>query len=523
MLKRLLLFISVIFIQTANAQNEFITVWQPGITSTPAVTVDAPSQATSNQIWFPGTGTNYTIQWEEIGFPQHHGIMENVTSTGQILIDFGIPSREDGSNTTYRVRVSNGNGVFQQIKFAIHQPLSSSADVLLPQLQIKGSADKLLTIEQWGNIQWTSMNAAFANCQRVGMTASDSPNLSNVTDASLMFYRANAFAGNDFMQNWNTATIQNFSFMFALQHIPGQIYSPDLNNFNPPNLNNWDVSAATNISYMFAGRGLFNQNISSWDVSNVTTAAWMFTACNNYNQPLNSWNTSNFRHINNMFSSTGAFNQPLDNWDTSEIINMNGTFSNAQVFNQPLEMWDVSKVKKMGSMFGQTQSFNQPLGNWNLSSLENANGMFGGSGMNCENYSTTLLGWADNSNTPDHVLFTNLQPMQYAANVISKRNILIGKGWTFSGDVLGSCILKTNEAIFSNNISIYPNPVTDFIYIKNLKSKNVIYKIIDASGRILDQNILNKENIDVNSLVPGNYILQIITKDKTHPFKFIKK
>ncbi|MBD3906520.1 BspA family leucine-rich repeat surface protein [Chryseobacterium sp. Ch-15] len=520
MCKKLLLFISLIFFQIANAQNEFITIWKPGITSTPVVSVNAPFQANSNQIWFPGTGQNYTIRWEEIGFPQHFGVMENVTSTGQILIDFGTPSKEDGANTSYRVKVSNGNGVFQQIKFATYQ-IFGNADALLPILQMQGSADKLLTIEQWGNIEWISMSSAFANCQRVDITAIDSPNLSQVTDASLMFYRANSFSGGSFMQNWDTSTIQNFSFMFALQHI-GQVYSPDLINFNPPNLNNWDVSSATNLSFMFAGRSAFNQNINSWNVANVKNTAWMFTACGSYNQPLNSWNTSNFENINNMFSVTALFNQPLDNWDTSKVTNMNGTFSSSQNFNQPLEIWDVSRVKKMGSMFGNAQSFNQSLGNWDLSSLESAGGIFTSSGINCENYSKTLKGWAENPNTPDNVSLTNLLPMQYAANVTSNRDFLINKGWTFSGDVLGSCTLKINETAFSNQINIYPNPASDILYIKNAKDvKSFI--ITDFSGRIVLKNNLVKDFINIQSLSTGNYILQLITTKNIENFKFIKQ
>ena len=520
MYKKLLLFISLIFFQIANAQDEFITIWKPGITSTPVVSVNAPFQATSNQIWFPGTGQNYTIRWEEIGFPQHFGVMENVTSTGQILIDFGTPSKEDGANTTYRVKVSNGNGVFQQIKFATYQ-IFGNTDALLPILQMQGSADKLLTIEQWGNIEWISMSSAFANCQRVDITAIDSPNLSQVTDVSLMFYRANSFSGGNFMQNWNTSTIQNFKFMFALQHI-GQVYSPDLINFNPPNLNNWDVSSATNLSFMFAGRGSFNQNINSWNVANVKNAAWMFTACSVYNQPLNNWNTSNFENINNMFSATSAFNQPLDLWDTSEVTNMTGTFSATQAFNQPLDMWDVSNVKKMGSMFTQAESFNQSLENWNLSSLELAGGIFGGTAISCENYSKTLKGWAENPNTPNNISVSNLFPMKYAANVTSNRDFLISKGWTFSGDVLGSCTLKINETAFSNQINIYPNPASDILYIKNAKDVRS-YIITDFSGRIVLKNNLDKDFINIQSLSTGNYVLQLITSKNIENFKFIKQ
>ncbi len=523
MFKKILLFISIVFSVTANAQDEFITVWQPGIVSTPALIVNAPFQADANQIWFPGTGQNYTIRWEEVGFPQHSGVMENVTSSGQVLIDFGNPTREDGSNPIYRVKVSNGNGVFQKIQFATHQVMNFNLEVLLPVLQMKGSADKLLNIEQWGNIEWTSMNAAFANCQRVEMTASDAPDLSNVTDASLMFYRANSFAGNDFMQNWDTSSIENFSFMFALQHIPGLIYAPALGAFNPPNLNKWNMSSATNLSFMFGGRDIFNQDLSSWDVSHVFTTAWMFISCSNFNQPLNSWNTSSLRYMYNMFFSASAFNQPLNNWDTSKVLNMGGAFSGAQAFNQPLEMWDVSNVKKMSSMFAGATSFNQPLGNWDISSLEFAKQIFTLSGMSCENYSRTLTGWADHPNTPDNIDLGVLQPLQYAANVSPKRDLLIGKGWTFLDDIVGSCVLKTAETHLSDDLTIYPNPVTEFIYIKNLKSSNAGYKIIDASGRIYGQNILNHDKINVRDLVPGNYILQLITKEKIQSFKFIRQ
>ncbi|MFP3577859.1 T9SS type A sorting domain-containing protein, partial [Brevibacillus sp. SIMBA_040] len=79
-----------------------------------------------------------------------------------------------------------------------------------------------------------------------------------------------------------------------------------------------------------------------------------------------------------------------------------------------------------------------------------------------------------------------------------------------------------SETLIKSDISIYPNPATDFIFIKNLKGINT-YKIFDTSGRIVQQNILNTESIDITALSKGNYILQIVLKDKTQTFKFIKK
>lgn len=521
MFRKLLPFILVILFQITKAQNEFITIWQPGIVSTPTVNVNAPFQANANQIWFPGIGQNYTISWEEVGFPQHNGVMTNVTSANQVLIDFGTPTKEDAGGATYRVKVSNGNGVFQQIKFASYQSLGP-VDVLLPNLQMQGSADKLLSIEQWGNIQWTSMNAAFANCQRVVLNATDSPDLSNVTNAALMFYRTSSFSGADSMQNWNTSTIQNFSFMFALQYIPGQIYVPDNNTFNPPNLNNWNMSSATDLSYMFAARTSLNQNLNSWNVSNVKNMAWLFALCQNFNHPLDSWNTSNLEDIHYIFFSASLFNQPLNTWNTSKVKNLNNAFSQTPSFNQPLDLWNVSNVTKMNSVFANASAFNQSLASWNIASLVFANGAFANSAIDCENYSRTLAAWADHPNTPNNVNFSQIHLMQYAANVSAKRDILINKGWTITGDSVGSCLLSASEVKAPVTASIYPNPATDHIFVENVKNIKH-YKIYEMSGRLVSEGNTKLNRINISGLSKGNYLLQLDIDGKLINFKFIKK
>ena len=38
----------------------------------------------------------------------------------------------------------------------------------------------------------------------------------------------------------------------------------------------WDVSAITDLSYLFSELGNFNADISSWDTSRVTDMGWMF-------------------------------------------------------------------------------------------------------------------------------------------------------------------------------------------------------------------------------------------------------
>ncbi|MCY0978156.1 BspA family leucine-rich repeat surface protein [Chryseobacterium wangxinyae] len=519
-MKKLIFVIILLFsFEVTKAQNEFTTVWQPGIAS--LVTVNAPFQANSNQIWFPGIGQNYTITWEEVGFPQHNGTMTNVTSTSQVLIDFGNHSEGGGSNTLYRVKVSNGNGVFQQIKFASHQNFNPLIETLVPSLQMFGSADKLLEIEHWGNIAWTSMNAAFASCQRMTLTATDSPNLSNVTNASLMFYLTNSFLGASSMQNWDTSNIQNFSFMFAQHHL-GIEYTPTVPGFNPSEISAWDMSSATDLSYMFTGRTYFNQNLNSWDVSSVTDMSWMFAICSAFNQPLNNWNTSSLQVMHDLFFNASSFNQSLSNWNTSSVTNMNRAFAYSTQFNQPLDLWNVSNVTKMTSIFRNATSYNQSLATWNLSSLVDGNSAFGNSAIDCENYSKTISGWADNPNTANNVSFILNSPMQYASNITNKRNILINKGWTISGDTVGSCFLSASHIESAGILTIYPNPAENFIYLKNIKNAES-YIITDLSGRLIANDYVTKDYINIQDLIPGNYILQILTKEKIQTFKFIKK
>jgi hypothetical protein len=90
--------------------------------------------------------------------------MNNVTSIKQILIDVGNSLNSDVASATYRVKVSNGNGSFKQIRFGECQIINVT-DTYILIWNIFGSSDKILEIEKWGNITWTSMNSAFVHCR----------------------------------------------------------------------------------------------------------------------------------------------------------------------------------------------------------------------------------------------------------------------------------------------------------------------------------------------------------------------
>lgn len=170
------------------AQNEFITVWQPNIASS--------SSSGNYKIFFPGVGNNYKIYWEEIGNTSQSGTLNNITvqAGSHVTIDFGVGATADAK---YIVKVSDGNGNFSSME-------GSSIDL-----------NKLLEIKQWGNIKWQSMKYAFWNAINMDVTATDVPDLSLVTDTSLMFSNCKNLIANTSFGLWDTSKVTNMESMFS--------------------------------------------------------------------------------------------------------------------------------------------------------------------------------------------------------------------------------------------------------------------------------------------------------------------
>ena len=182
---------------------------------------------------------------------------------------------------------------------------------------------------------------------------------------------------------------------------------------------------------MFSSCTSFNQPLN-WNVSNVTDMRQMFGNCTSFNQPLN-WNVSNVIYMSDMFYGCSSFNQPL-NWNVSNVTNMGGMFKGCISFNQPLN-WDVSKVTDMALLFYGCTSFNQSLGAWKIKTKV---GSLGETAMSVENYSKSLVGWAEWAKQADirDIKFNdNVEGLVYNAKGKAARAELIKRGWTFEGDI----------------------------------------------------------------------------------------
>ncbi|MDN3692949.1 T9SS type A sorting domain-containing protein [Chryseobacterium tructae] len=82
-------------------------------------------------------------------------------------------------------------------------------------------------------------------------------------------------------------------------------------------------------------------------------------------------------------------------------------------------------------------------------------------------------------------------------------------------------VLGVSEAAFSSQLGIYPNPTSDYIYIKSKSLINKV-KVFDMNGKALPVNS-DEHKIDVRMLLPGAYIVNIESGGRKSSHKFVKK
>jgi len=207
--------------------------------------------------------------------------------------------------------------------------------------------------------------------------------------------------------------------------------------FNQP-IGNWNTSSVTNMSNMFQQAGAFNQPIANWNTGSVTNMAAMFLYATAFNQPIGNWNTGSVTNMSGLFNGATAFNQPIGSWNTGSVTQMQGMFQSAISFNQPIGNWNVATVTNMNSMFDQAHAFDQNLGAWALRTGVNLSAMLNYSGLSCENYDYTLIGWAANPATPINRILGAFGK-RYWQGVTARNQLTTVKGWVISGDIFDNC------------------------------------------------------------------------------------
>lgn len=180
------------------------------------------------------------------------------------------------------------------------------------------SPETLLEIIQWGDDKkWTSMNGAFAGAINLNIRATDTPDLSLVTD---------------------------MRYMFA-----------DATNFNS-DISNWDVSSVTDMDGMFDGADSFNQNLGNWyialDEDTITLTNY------NYDNIVVASITASNSFLDNQVDSYSLVNNYQDN-NMFDIVD--GTTLIIKDIEMPLkEQYTIQITADGGDIFGgvATKEFN---------------------------------------------------------------------------------------------------------------------------------------------------------------------
>ena len=303
------------------ARTHFVTTWE---TTKAGESITVP---------VGGATGRYAVDWGD------GTVSANVT--GDQTYTYGAPG-------THTVRIY---GDFTRIYLDGQQP----------------NADKLRSIEQWGDIRWESMRSAFRGASGMAYNATDAPDLSAVGSMHRMFGDAYSFDGD--LSTWNVSAVTNMTDMFSLA------YSFD------GDLSTWNVSAVTNMSGMFAGAFSFDRDISGWDVSGVTDMNRMFSGADLFDQDISTWNVSAVTDMSGMFDGAASFDGDLSTWNVSAVTDMESMFAGAASFDGDISTWNVSTVTDMTDMFYDAFSFNQDISGWDVSGITEMSGMFDGADL----------------------------------------------------------------------------------------------------------------------------------------------
>ena len=443
---------------TPDDPANFITTWN----------TENPGTSASNQITIPGAGGgyNYEIYWENTASSTIYGTTSLIT-TSSYTLTFPEPG-------IYEVQLS---GAFPRIYF-----------------NNTGDKDKILQVNQWGNIAWSSMQWAFWGASNLRVPATDAPDLSGVTTMQSMFQGASSFndpiehwdvsnvlimeglfygatSFNQALNNWNVSSVVDFLYTFGNATSFNQpldnwmlsstadiramfsraaSFNQSLNDwdvsgstsffrtflgatsFNQP-LDQWDTSKVTDMEEMFYQASSFNQDISMWNTASVTKMIRLFREASSFNQDISNWDTGSVQFMNDMFRGATSFNQSLNEWNLSSVTSFYRMFSGATSFNQPLDQWDTSSVTGATNVFNDAINFNQDLSTWNITSVNNMGGIFQNSSLSTENLDTTLSSWATQASTSNitNIPF-HLGLKTYSTTGAQALNTLQDLGWTIT-------------------------------------------------------------------------------------------
>ncbi|WP_353780071.1 M28 family peptidase [Winogradskyella sp. 3972H.M.0a.05] len=142
--------------------------------------------------------------------------------------------------------------------------------------------------------------------------------------------------------------------------------------------------------------------------------------------------------------------------------------------------------------------------------------------MLTSNQSSATYQWYD-CDTDTAIAGETGQSLTVTSNGVYRVEVTIGT-CTEVSDCIVFDTLSTEE-FETNEITIFPNPVSDSININTPLTDDLKFKLIDVSGKVILTTESDRQNtsIDVSKLASGVYFLSISTSEKSGLFKIVKE
>ncbi len=248
--------------------------------------------------------------------------------------------------------------------------------------------DSITGLSQWNTEDATDMSSMFAydfSLKELDFSSSNqklkpsrfNTSPSNVTNFSSMFAGCTVLKSITGLNNWDTTAATDMSSMFASdENLP----SLDLSKFDTSNVTTFksmfaydkaletlDISGfttpvATDMSFMFASNeNLSSLNLSNFDTSNVTHFDAMFFYCTKLKSitGISNWKNSKATDMPSMFAyDTALETLDLSGFTTPAVQNMSSMFSKCTNLESitGLDKWNTKAATDMSSMFASDSS-----------------------------------------------------------------------------------------------------------------------------------------------------------------------
>ena len=221
----------------------------------------------------------------------------------------------------------------------------------------------------------TDMYKMFRDCTSLTTIDVSDWDTSKVTNMGHMFRACFALEWID-VSNWDTGKVEAFNSMFS--DSKANKSRMKINNLD---FSGWDMSSATDISYMFYGCGkMTDLDLSGWDVSKVTTMNHTFCDCSNMkNYNFTGWNTKSLEVMNGAFNGNNSLvTIDLSDFDTQNVNDFGQLFDGCTSLENiiGLNNWDTSKAIYFYEFLTSTKVREIDLSSFSASNVQLTKRMF---------------------------------------------------------------------------------------------------------------------------------------------------